>query len=430
MATSKKRGNNDDEQLRNAADFFTIFLENDNYVLTDEVLKNSVDSRTMKISGWFYPNLKFSSFKDGRLELINSSNKISYKLSILVEKDNLKVACSCAEKIEKLCVHSYRALDKLVFHDQTEYFQNYKPNGLAEIAIANKKHFEFEFDGDGLGIKPKSELGSVYLLKEKAKGIDLGKLMMFPAFEIDKKIKPQNVSTCYVMMVSRRNDFLPFLIPCLGKLNKAGTAIKGFNNFLSGIDKEYEPLLTDEQRTLNHICFDMWKNVEKLRDVSILQDLQNEEMHRFSVLFGLWQNAIPLLQKQYVFKHPFFHTRYLKRKPSKSWIEEIHIHQELAFIQFQLVEKGTFYQLEMEALLNGKALKNYEPITTFFIQHEQKIYMLPSLRDAGISEWMKKLGERVTIFKHYFPQFENNFLKQLRKYYPIKNSAASIKIIK
>jgi hypothetical protein len=275
MATSKKRPNKDDEQLRNAADFYTIFLENDHYILTDEVLKKSVDSRTMKISGWFFPNLKFSFFKDGRLELINSSNKISYKLSILVERDNLKVACSCAEKIEKLCVHAYRALDKLVFHDQTEYFHNYQPHGLAEIAIANKKLFEFEFDSDGLSIKPKSELGSVYHLKEKAKGIDLGKLMMLPAFEIDKKIKSKDVSICFVMMVSRRNDFLPFLIPCLGKFNKAGTAIKGFNNFLSGIDKEYEPFLTDEQRTLNRICFDMWKNVEKLRDVSILQDLQN-----------------------------------------------------------------------------------------------------------------------------------------------------------
>lgn len=430
MATSKKRGNKDDkQQLRNAADYYTIFLENENYVLTDEVLKKSVDSRTMKTSGWFYPNLKFSSFKDGRLELINSSNKISYKLSILVEKDNLKVACSCVEKIEKLCVHAYRALDKLVFHDQTEYFQNYQPHGLAEIALANKKHFEFEFDSDGLGIKPKSELGSVYHLKEKAKDIDLVKLMMLPAFEIDKKIKSKDVSICYIMMVSRRNDFLPFLIPCLGKFNKAGTAIKGFNNFLSGIDKEYEPLLTDEQRTLNRICFDMWKNVEKLRDVSILQDLQNEQMHRFSILFELWQNAIPLLQKQYVFKHPFFHTRYLKRKPSKSWIEEIHIHQELAFIQFQLGEKGTFYQLEMEVVLNEKALKNYDLITTFFIQHEQNIYMLPSLRDAGISEWMKNSSKRITIFKQYFPQFENNFLKPLRKYYPVKGSTASFKNI-
>jgi hypothetical protein len=83
----------------------------------------------------------------------------------------------------------------------------------------------------------------------------------------------------------------------------------------------------------------------------------------------------------------------------------------------------------MEVVLNEKALKNYDPITTFFIQHEQNIYMLPSIRDAGISEWMKKSGERITIFKHYFPQFENNFLKQLRKYYPVKSSTASFKNI-
>lgn len=417
---SKKSRNEDACLLRNASEYYTIFLENDDYILTDEVLKKNVDKRTLKTTGWYYPNLKFASFKDGKLELINSNNKVSFKLFILIEKDKLQVACSCAEQVEKLCVHVYRALDKLLFNDMTEYFKNYQPNGLAEIAIANKKHFEFEFDSSGLVAKPKSELGSVYHLKEKIKEDDLDRVMMLPALTSEKKVESKNVPLCYIVMVSRRNDFLPFLIPCLGKLNKAGTAIKGFHNFLSGIEKEYDALLTEEQRTLNQVCLDMWKNVEKLRDISILEDLHNENLHRLSILFGLWQKAIPLLQKQYVFKHPFFHTRYLKRKPTKSWIETIHIDQETPFIQFQLVEKGAFYQLEMEVLLNGKAFKKYEPITTFFIQHEQNIYMLPSLRDAGISELIKKSGERITVFKHHFPQFENNFLSQLRKYYPVK----------
>lgn len=60
--------------------------------------------------------------------------------------------------------------------------------------------------------------------------------------------------------------------------------------------------------------------------------------------------------------------------------------QEIPSIQFQLIDKSVFYQLEMKVLLNGKAIKNFTSITAFFIQQEENIYMLSSQRDAAISE--------------------------------------------
>lgn len=185
-------------------------------------------------------------------------------------------------------------------------------------------------------------------------------------------------------------------------------------------EKENDALLTDEQRVLNRVCLDMWRHVEKLGDIAIYKNMSDDDKYRLSILFELWLKAIHLLQKQYVFKHPFFYTRYLKGKPSTSYIEDIRICQEIPSIQFQLIDKGAFYQLEMKVLLNGKVLKNFEPITAFFIQQEENICMLSSQRDAAMSEWMRKSGERITIFKQHFKEFENSFLKLLGKYYSVE----------
>lgn len=417
---AKKKQDVENLQLRSSADFYIVHLENDHYTLTDEPLKKCVDTRMLKAKGWFYPTLKFVSFKGGKLELLNTSNKISYKLYIVVEKDKLHIACSCATQVEKLCQHAYKALNKLLVFGTTDYFEKYSPNGLAEVALANKKYFDFEYGGNGLDIKPKEELGSIYNLQEKLSADELDAVIAMPAKPSPLNNKPKEVAICYILMVSSRNNFLPFLIPCLGKLNKSGTAIKGFNKFLSGIEKENDALLTDEQRALNRVCLDMWRQVETLGDIVIYKEMSDDNRHRLSILFELWQKAIPLLQKQYVFKHPYFFTRYLKGRPSKSYIEDIRICQEKPSIKFQLIDKGPFYQLEMKVLLNRKAIKNCEPITAFFIQQEENIYILSSQRDAAMSEWMRNQGERITIFKQHFNEFENTFLKLLHKYYSVE----------
>lgn len=80
----------------------------------------------------------------------------------------------------------------------------------------------------------------------------------------------------------------------------------------------------------------------------------------------------------------------------------------------------------MKGFLNRKAIKDFELITAFFIQQQENLYMLSSQRDAAISEWMRKSGERITIFKQHFADFENNILKLLRKYYTVEIVKAHI----
>lgn len=403
--------------LRNASDFYSIPLEND-YTLTDEALEMCVDSRTLKQAGWFYPDLKLQSFKDGTAAILNKSDKTFFTLSIKVEPEKLLVSCSCNMPVEKLCLHAFKALSRLVVYDDLGNLKRFMPNGAAQTVFENRKYFETKAGLQNM-FKPKAALGSVYVVKEPLAGYSINDVLALPA-ELPVKIETKETAMCYIIMISRRADFLPFLLPCLGKLNKAGNNIKSFGSYLSGIQKEYDALLTEEQRTLNSICLDMWKQIEKLPHRLIHEDMLYNETADLSNVFNLWQKAIPLLQQQHTYTHPYFRKRQLKGKPSLSRMEKINIKKTLPAIQFKLTDKGAFHQLEMNLVVNGKTINNYKTMDTFFIGEGNNAYLLSSIRDAAIAEWMERSGKRITVFKEHFAQFKNSFLQPLEKYYLVK----------
>jgi len=403
--------------LRNASDFYTITLEDD-YTLTEEALENCTDKKTSRQGGWFYPELKLLSFKNGTAEILNKSDKTFFTLSIKVEPEKLHVSCSCGMEVETLCIHTIKALSRLVVYDDLGNLQRFMPNGAAQIVLENRKYFGTK-PGLHNMFTPKATLGSVYGIEETLAGYNIEDVLALPAQQ-PAKTELNETAMSYILMASRRNKFLPFLLPCLGKLNKAGNNIKSFGNFLSGVQKEYDALLTDEQRALNSICLDMWKHVEKLPDELIHEDMSYHETDGLATVFNLWQKAIPLLEQQHSYTHPYFHKRYLKGKPSPSWMKKINMKKAAPTIEFKLTDKGAFYQLEMKPVVNGKTINNYEMIDTFFIGEGNNVYMLSSVRDAAIAEWMEKSENKITIFKKHFARFEKSFLQPIEKYYPVK----------
>jgi hypothetical protein len=62
-------------------------------------------------------------------------------------------------------------------------------------------------------------------------------------------------------------------------------------------------------------------------------------------------------------------------------------------LYFQLINKGAVWQLRLKATLREKPINNYDIQTNLFIADDNKLYLLPSLRDAGIAEWMRKSSE-------------------------------------
>lgn len=386
-------------------------------------MERNVDLRTYRKRNWMYPELRFVSFSQGRLELLNTSyfDQISYTLLIVIEKDRLHVSCSCALKAVMLCRHAYKALSSILWvFDSTTYFEQYRPKGLVEIATAYKKYFVFNQSDRGLDTAPRAELGSVYHLKEKKPLRDLDRMLKSSAPVAYKLAKDKGIALTYMILYSHENKLLPFLLPCIAKLNRAGTAVKVFDNFISSAQKKHAPFLTDEQRTLNRLCYDMWKLVEKLPS-SLIDQLAASDTEEAEKVFNLWQQAIPILQRQpFLFTYYLYNEKELKGKPARQRIDEAHIDNTVPSLHFQLSDKDAFYQLHMKVSLNGRELTKFDADINFFIRSEVTLYPLPSLQNAAVAEWMRESGGRITIFKEHYREFEQDILKPLGEYYKVK----------
>lgn len=421
MAAKQNKQSANKLVLRNPSDFYPIPLKDD-YTLPEKVLRECIDRKPSKQVGWFYPDFKLLSYKDGVTQLLNKVYMNSFSLFIKVEKEKLLVACSCGTQVEKLCIHTFNALLRLLNYDRSITLKMFLPEAVQTV-FTNRQYFETKPGIQNL-FKPKANLGSVYAIKEALAEYNIEDVLTLPA---QSKTETKETTICYVLMISRRHDLLPFLIPCLGKFNKAGDKIKVFSNFLSGIQKEYEPSLTEEQKTLNKICYDMYRLVEKLPDQLIHEEMLFNGTEDISNVFSLWQKAFKLLLEQHTYIHPFFRKRQLKGKPSPSWMIKRKMQKDVPVIQFQLTDKGAFYQLQMKPVINGKAISKYKLLDTFFISSNKNVYMLSSVRDAAISEWMERSGNRITVFKEHFADFEKNFLMPLEKCYKVKTMGSLIK---
>ena len=422
MDKQKNKTKSVSDNTRNSSEFYTLKLDNENYILTKEVIINNVEEKILRMKRWYSPKLKILSFSNGKLELNCTHQDSSENLTILIEKDKLQISCSCYTEVQMLCFHAYKVLDSLAWFGETDYFQQFKPNGLYEIANSHKKMFEIKPNEKGLNISPKPGLGIIYSLENDLHVKQLtGALRIAVKEEIKPVPFPDHTALTYIIVQSNKNRLLPFLVPCVGKLNKSKDFMKGFGGFISGAQKEYDKCLNKEQRILNKLSYNTWRIVENL--TSSVKDNDPEEMHDIQLVYDFWQSVIPVLRLQ-----PFLHLYFmywkkeLKKRPSKSRIQTIRIGSSEPELRFRLINKGDFYQFDLRIFVKNKEIKAYIASPTFFIQDFEidTLFLLASLRDAAIVEWMKVLKNKITIFKEHYREFEDNIMKQLQQCYTIE----------
>lgn len=410
-----------DDELNNTKKPVHILFEDKDFRLSWQYLQQQVDASIVRRRNWSDPDLQFVSFINGQFVLQNSKDGRSFKLLLQVAGNELLVTCGCDETGDTLCEHGYNALRSIIFFLGERYFQKLRPGGVMELALTHKALFNKVESRSGLDVSPRPELKAVFKLDEKTRAIDLVAVMELPGTLPENNFHSAGLALSYIVILPNRHRFLPAVIPCMGKLNKTGTAIKSFDKFLSGLQKEYAGQLTHNQRELNKACFGLWKTVEPLLG-SLMDEAERKSiLDNYIAIWSAWQQIIPLLQKQpFVYSYPSYHLRDLRGKPRMGRISPVQLSGEPPALKFVLTEKAVFYTLELQIWIHNDLLEGYDAEVPFFILYGRTLYLLESFRDAVITEWMCRSGGHITIFKEHFGEFEKDWLTLLRSNYPVK----------
>jgi hypothetical protein len=402
--------------LRNAAESFAIPLTDSPYLLSRQMLRDATDIGVQRKRDWCFPQLEFISLTNGTLKLNNTSNDRSYELTVTIEPDKLLVSCSCGIEVNTICHHAYKALERLMWSGSTLFFYDYKPGGLVEAATAYSRYFTIRDTELGLQVEAKPGLGTVYQLTDKIDMATFNQLQFLGGSSQIPLTSMKGTALVYILVDNYRDHLPPFLLPCIGYPNKAGTEIKRFDYFISGSQKRYDEFLTEEQKTLHLLCYQMWQLAESLPGTLLNQP--NSCADKMNQLFQWWQQVFPLLQNQsFVYRYDLYWKKELKRNPSRQRLDRIEIRTERPVLQFLLFDRGDMYQLKLQVCVKGSIIEDPAMEHLFFIRDTDTLYLLSSLKDAAMVEWMYKHDNCITVFKEHFSPFEQDILISLQKNY-------------
>ncbi|MBO9684168.1 MAG: hypothetical protein J7502_16125 [Flavisolibacter sp.] len=395
---------------------YIIQLDNDYYCLTQEVINQNAELKIIRRKDWRQIKQKFLSLENGVLKLAVTSpeNKEGFELTIKIGKDKLHVSCSCGQPVEKLCSHAYAALSHVSYsHVDSGFFEKHRAGGPVELALKHRKHFRIRQTNYNTDVEQNEALGSIYKISAEDPPdsvINLLKLKGTPAPKIAVK---EETALSYLLMCSSWRT-LPFLIPAEAVLNKAGNAPKGFVKYIQTAD---DPMLNGESAICKK-CFKLMELVKQLPGT--IEDAAEGNVSLLEEVFQLWKEVWPLVKRQpFVLKSEHWLWRLLKQKPRKSVTYPVNISNIVPQVQFELIDKGAYYRLQLNILINNAALTNYD-FCRLIIFHKDQAYLLGSLRDAAIIELWNKLGGFLTVFKEHFDDFEERALFELSDNYFVK----------
>jgi hypothetical protein len=417
METHNSRGDENPE-LRDACDPYTIPFEGHPFYLTTEGLEAHTDKRDLKYQRFHYPEIKFISLQGGLLELSSTCDKVTCAIKLLIEKDKLQVSCSCGQEVYKLCAHGYNTIYRLILFKSGFYFEQYSRNGLVETAQAYSKYFTIKNNDRSIEIEPKPGTGKLYLSAESTIENVMGN--MYPAETIYNIEVPEDIETGYAIIYPRGKSHPPFLLPWYGKLNRPRTEVKSFIDFIRN-EKDMPAInLTGEQRALNSICLEMRKLAEEL-PVKLIQE--PKYLPGFFPLFHLWEKALLLLSEKDFIHLYYVHLKFLKQRPRKLDMLSCKLHKERPQIKLKISRYVDLCKLTLEVTIDNKVVHYENEDLSFLLWIQNKgrhIYLLSSVKDAVMLEWIEKEGNSITVFKPHYSIFRDGLLKQLSEYYPVE----------
>lgn len=422
MTTNRIKKKRHPKAGRNAADPFKIQFTEKPYTLSKEQLQYQANSNVVDKRLWSFPRLAFISFQDQTLILqVSRIDGPSYYITLRIEPENLYVSCSCGMSVEKLCVHALKSLERIVLFEsiRSPFFDKFRSNGIVETCLKHPQYFKKTTHGINLHFTPKKLSGGIYNFSDDTNWLSFSEMLSLP--EPSDKIMPDTNRAMTYMIIFHNSPWQhrpPFLTPCLGVLTKSKDDIKSFDRFLSGTGKNDEHHLTENEKYLNKLCYEMWQNTENTN--RSLVGSTKDNLSKLKKLFSLWESALPYLSMQeYVFRHPFLRLRNLQGKPKKNYARSINIRRERPQLSFKLSDKGAYYRLDLKVSIANKIVAAFDADLAFFIRSEDKYYLISSLKDIAVLDWMRPMKNNLIIFKEHYQEFQELYLVPLKRNYRV-----------
>ena len=336
--------------------------------------------------------------------------KVIFNISL----DTLQVSCNCKSPEGTLCAHGYHALHELCWSNK-QFFTIFEPGNLVSIALENKNVFHINYSNLGAFIVPDKSLGHLYDFK-KIETTGLEQLSALPVAALP--VKDTELVWLLIYSEFRWQNYLPALVPVKGTLDMAGTNIKSFGKGFANISNE-NLLNTPGRQQLYNLSEAMCAPVPE-RYKFEPEDMLTGEMH-IAENFNQWEQALPMLCEQpFVYTYGLAHTRYfMKNSPRRNSLQQITISTERPQLQFVLKDKGNYYQLSLQYLVRGVPIKDPVEDSLFFVCSGTQYYLLASLRDAAMAQWMSEFDNLISVLKPGFPAFEKEILKSIEAMYTV-----------
>jgi hypothetical protein len=212
----------------------------------------------------------------------------------------------------------------------------------------------------------------------------------------------------------RWQSFVPLLVPVSGMMDKAGDSIKSFRKGFENINTN-----TPDEQELYELSKTMFAKTRDEKNWEFC-DLLNGENY-ISENYNHWKQVLPMLAGQpFVYKYRLAKSRYfMKQAPGKRYLQKISISVEQPQIQFILKDKGNYYQLSIQFLIRGLPIKIPVADRLFFICDGQRYYLLASLRDVAVAQWMTRFDNLISVLKPNFALFEKEILQAIEAIYPV-----------
>lgn len=363
----------------------------------------------------YYVEIRVISYNAHQLIIgIQSQGQKERKVTFNVNPYKMQVNCNCKSPEGTLCAHGYHALHDLCWNNK-KFFTIFQSGNLVSIALENKSVFHINYSNPDQFIVPDKSLGHLYDFKI-IETTGLEQLSALPPAAVS--VKNKELVWLLVYSQFRWQHYLPTLVPVKGTLDKKGKNIKRFGKGFANIISE-NLLNTPGRQQLYNLSEAMYAPVQE-RYKFEQEDLLAGKTH-IAENFNQWEQSLPVLSQQlFVYKFRLAHTKYFMTKaPGRKYLQRITISTERPQLQFILRDKGNYYQLLLQYLVRGVPIKNPMEDALFFVCNVTEYFLLASLRDAAMVQWMRDFDNRISVLKPGFPAFEKEILKRIESMYTV-----------